>query len=220
MRYVFAPGRDVIVGYGPGCDIPLERLGNAAHHRRHPARMWCCGSPEPSGWPSTGAPTASSSTAHGCRRSRSTTVRRSPSAIRSAVRGWFSRSAPSRSARTTSRSTAWPRRGPAYPPPFSPPHRRPRPAAPAVPAVPAPAARRPPSAAQRRPAERPQPAVPTQAGHRADADSPAPAARSRAPHPTRPVGTGAAAPVPPPTPAAPPAQPPASRPPAAARRRG
>ncbi len=30
MRYVFAPGRDVIVGYGPGCDIPLERLGNAA----------------------------------------------------------------------------------------------------------------------------------------------------------------------------------------------
>jgi ABC transport system ATP-binding/permease protein len=29
MRYVFAPGRDVIVGYGPGCDIPLEPLGNA-----------------------------------------------------------------------------------------------------------------------------------------------------------------------------------------------
>ncbi|WP_406815031.1 ATP-binding cassette domain-containing protein [Mycobacterium sp. M23085] len=27
-RYVFTPGRDVIVGYGPGCDIPLERLGN------------------------------------------------------------------------------------------------------------------------------------------------------------------------------------------------
>lgn len=27
-RYVFAPGRDVIVGYGPGCDIPLERLDN------------------------------------------------------------------------------------------------------------------------------------------------------------------------------------------------
>lgn len=26
-RYVFIPGRDVIVGYGPGCDIPLERLG-------------------------------------------------------------------------------------------------------------------------------------------------------------------------------------------------
>ncbi|WP_297595061.1 ATP-binding cassette domain-containing protein [Mycobacterium sp.] len=26
-RYVFAPGRDVIVGYGPGCDIPLEGLG-------------------------------------------------------------------------------------------------------------------------------------------------------------------------------------------------
>ncbi|WP_459976555.1 FHA domain-containing protein, partial [Mycobacterium avium] len=25
-RYVFAPGRDVVVGYGPGCDIPLERL--------------------------------------------------------------------------------------------------------------------------------------------------------------------------------------------------
>src|SRR5271156_6369639 len=30
MRYVFAPGRDVSVGYGRGCDIPLERLGNAA----------------------------------------------------------------------------------------------------------------------------------------------------------------------------------------------
>ena len=27
-RYVFNPGRDVIVGYGPGCDVPLERLGN------------------------------------------------------------------------------------------------------------------------------------------------------------------------------------------------
>lgn len=27
-RYVFTPGRDVIAGYGPGCDIPLERLGN------------------------------------------------------------------------------------------------------------------------------------------------------------------------------------------------
>ena len=30
MRYVFAPGRDVVVGYGPGCDIPLERRGNPA----------------------------------------------------------------------------------------------------------------------------------------------------------------------------------------------
>ncbi len=29
-RYVFAPGRDVVVGYGPGCDIPLERLINGA----------------------------------------------------------------------------------------------------------------------------------------------------------------------------------------------
>ncbi|HSS23442.1 MAG TPA: ATP-binding cassette domain-containing protein [Mycobacterium sp.] len=29
MRYVLAPGRDVIVGYGHGCDIPLEHLGNA-----------------------------------------------------------------------------------------------------------------------------------------------------------------------------------------------
>ena len=29
MRYVFVPGRDVIVGYGPGCDIPLEQLGTA-----------------------------------------------------------------------------------------------------------------------------------------------------------------------------------------------
>lgn len=29
-RFVFAPGRDVIVGYGPGCDIALERLGHAA----------------------------------------------------------------------------------------------------------------------------------------------------------------------------------------------
>ncbi|EFG77872.1 ABC transporter, ATP-binding protein [Mycobacterium parascrofulaceum ATCC BAA-614] len=30
MRFDFAPGRDVIVGYGPGCDIALERLGNPA----------------------------------------------------------------------------------------------------------------------------------------------------------------------------------------------
>jgi ABC-type multidrug transport system ATPase subunit len=29
MRYVFAPGREVIVGYGPGCDIPLDQPGNA-----------------------------------------------------------------------------------------------------------------------------------------------------------------------------------------------
>lgn len=29
-RYVFTPGRDVLVGYGPGCDIPLERLGSPA----------------------------------------------------------------------------------------------------------------------------------------------------------------------------------------------
>jgi ABC-type multidrug transport system ATPase subunit len=28
VRYVFGPGRDVIVGYGPGCDIPLERYAN------------------------------------------------------------------------------------------------------------------------------------------------------------------------------------------------
>jgi ABC transport system ATP-binding/permease protein len=30
MRYVFHPGRDVIVGYGRQCDIPLDRLGNSA----------------------------------------------------------------------------------------------------------------------------------------------------------------------------------------------
>lgn len=29
-RYVFSPGRDVLVGYGPGCDIPLARLGSPA----------------------------------------------------------------------------------------------------------------------------------------------------------------------------------------------
>ena len=29
-RYVFAPGRDVVVGYGPRCDIPLEGPGNPA----------------------------------------------------------------------------------------------------------------------------------------------------------------------------------------------
>lgn len=29
MRYVFAPGRDVIVGRGRGCDIPLDRPGHA-----------------------------------------------------------------------------------------------------------------------------------------------------------------------------------------------
>ncbi len=28
VRYDFVPGRDVLVGYGPGCDIPLERLAN------------------------------------------------------------------------------------------------------------------------------------------------------------------------------------------------
>ncbi|WP_076122417.1 hypothetical protein [Mycobacterium sp. IS-836] len=27
MRYVFPPGRDVVVGYGAGADIPLEQLG-------------------------------------------------------------------------------------------------------------------------------------------------------------------------------------------------
>ncbi|MEB4209457.1 ATP-binding cassette domain-containing protein [Mycobacterium sp. 94-17] len=27
-KYVFAPGRDVLVGYGPGADIPLERLAD------------------------------------------------------------------------------------------------------------------------------------------------------------------------------------------------
>lgn len=30
VRFVFGPGRDVIVGYGPGCDIALERLGTAS----------------------------------------------------------------------------------------------------------------------------------------------------------------------------------------------
>ncbi|GKU38044.1 hypothetical protein NJB14192_00430 [Mycobacterium montefiorense] len=30
MKYVFAPGRDVIVAYGDWCDIPLDRLGFAA----------------------------------------------------------------------------------------------------------------------------------------------------------------------------------------------
>jgi ABC-type multidrug transport system ATPase subunit len=30
MRYVFHPGRDVIVGYGSQCDIPLDRPGNPA----------------------------------------------------------------------------------------------------------------------------------------------------------------------------------------------
>jgi ABC transport system ATP-binding/permease protein len=30
MRYVFHPGRDVIVGYGSQCDIPLDRLNPAA----------------------------------------------------------------------------------------------------------------------------------------------------------------------------------------------
>lgn len=29
MRYVFPPGRDVVVGYGAGADIPLEQLGGA-----------------------------------------------------------------------------------------------------------------------------------------------------------------------------------------------
>jgi ABC-type multidrug transport system ATPase subunit len=29
MRYVFAPGRDVTVGYGKGFDVPLDRPGNA-----------------------------------------------------------------------------------------------------------------------------------------------------------------------------------------------
>src|SRR2546430_17287285 len=28
-RYVFPPGRDVVVGYGAGADIPLQQLGNA-----------------------------------------------------------------------------------------------------------------------------------------------------------------------------------------------
>ena len=28
-RYVFAPGRDVLVGYGQGVDVPLDRPGSA-----------------------------------------------------------------------------------------------------------------------------------------------------------------------------------------------
>ena len=30
MRYVFHPGRDVIVGYGSQCDVPLDRPGSPA----------------------------------------------------------------------------------------------------------------------------------------------------------------------------------------------
>ncbi|MGA8254574.1 MAG: ABC transporter, partial [Mycobacterium sp.] len=30
MRYIFHPGRDVIVGYGSQCDVPLDRPGNPA----------------------------------------------------------------------------------------------------------------------------------------------------------------------------------------------
>jgi hypothetical protein len=54
--------------------------------------MLCCGSLVPIGWPSIGAPTASSSTASGCRPSTSTTGRRSRSVIRSGVLGWFFKS--------------------------------------------------------------------------------------------------------------------------------
>ncbi|WP_415823334.1 FHA domain-containing protein, partial [Mycobacterium senriense] len=35
-KYVFTPGRDVLAGYGPGCDIPLERLGQPSQHPRPP----------------------------------------------------------------------------------------------------------------------------------------------------------------------------------------
>ncbi len=56
--------------------------------------MWCCGSLAPSGSPSIEATAASSLTAHGCRRSKSATVRRSPLEISSAVRGWCSISRP------------------------------------------------------------------------------------------------------------------------------
>jgi hypothetical protein len=55
--------------------------------------MWCCGSSVPIGWPSSGAPTASSSTASGCRPSTSMTGRRSRSVIRGEVLGWFFKSA-------------------------------------------------------------------------------------------------------------------------------
>src|ERR1700677_3725871 len=36
MRYVFAPGRDVTVGYGKGFDVPLDRPGNAPSPTPHP----------------------------------------------------------------------------------------------------------------------------------------------------------------------------------------
>src|ERR1700756_506936 len=36
-RYVFAPGRDVLVGYGQGVDVPLDRLGSAAPPRLAPS---------------------------------------------------------------------------------------------------------------------------------------------------------------------------------------
>ena len=55
--------------------------------------MLCCGSSVPIGWPSGGAPTASSSTASGCRPSTSTTGRRSRSVIRSEALGSFFKSA-------------------------------------------------------------------------------------------------------------------------------
>lgn len=35
-KYVFTPGRDVLAGYGPGCDIPLERLGQPSQHPQPP----------------------------------------------------------------------------------------------------------------------------------------------------------------------------------------
>ena len=78
-----------------GATSRWSRPGSAAPPPPAPrAGCWCCASPGPTGWPSIEAPTASSSTARGCRRSTSATVRRSRSVIRSAARGWFSRSVP------------------------------------------------------------------------------------------------------------------------------
>ncbi|MCV7353790.1 ATP-binding cassette domain-containing protein [Mycobacterium parmense] len=64
-RYVFAPGRDVVVGYGPGCDVPLDHLVGAgapprAHHQEMVLRFtgtgWVALNRSPSGIFVNGAP--------------------------------------------------------------------------------------------------------------------------------------------------------------------
>ena len=178
-RYVFTPGRDVMVGYGPGCDIPLERLGNAP--QPPPAPRSRCG---PAVHRNSMGGHRSEPPRHLRQRIPSADPR-DPRRPGDHHRGSPARSAPGLSNRALGRTTRTSRpAGPAYP--------APNPPAPPFPPGPPPG----------RPNE-PDPRIPTQSADAAHARRRAPTARRPAARRRRPPPPGA---VPPP--AAPPAQPP------------